>query len=196
CLSSVITYKHQPDTPRIAILNRGRTRHITNIPEVIDALSAMNVSIETIDFDAGCNMRSTAELVKDVDVLIAPFGNGLGAGLFMKKDAVLISIASRWYNEDWFKWPMTAVGRRIYNFECRNAICQEYDRSFLTSILDQYNLKLNETEIQALLTQEYPIELLSKYIPGREREMIEQYYKDVRRRIDVKSFIPFLKDIL
>ncbi|KAI9278150.1 hypothetical protein BC943DRAFT_332163 [Umbelopsis sp. AD052] len=192
---SSVTHKSDGST-RIGILNRGKTRHITNLPELIDKLKALDVSIQTIDFDQGCDLKNTAHLVKDLDVLIAPFGNGLGSGLFMKNNTVLISIASRWYNEDWFKWPMTAIGRRIYNFECNDASCQEFDVKLLEKLLAGYGIVLNEEEMQKLLTQQNPVDVLTKYIPGKEWEIIEQYHKDVSRRIDVDAFIPFLNDIL
>jgi hypothetical protein len=193
CASTI--HKHEGSV-RVGILNRGKTRHITNLPELIDKLKALDISINTIDFDAGCDLKSTAYIVKDLDVLIAPFGNGLGSGLFMKNNSVVISIASRWYNEDWFKWPMTAIGRRIYNFECNDAGCQEYDVELLKKILMNFDVKLNETELQQVLTQEYPTDILSKHLPGQEWKIIEQYHKDVSRRIDVDSFIIFLNDIL
>lgn len=195
CLNSPVIYKDNSNT-RIGILNRGKTRHITNLPELIDKLSALDVSISTIDFDSGCDLKSTAHLVKDLDVLIAPFGNALGSGLFMKNNSVIISIASRWYNEDWFKWPMTAIGRRIYNFECTDAQCQEYDAELLEKILMGFNVKLDKTELQQVLTQQNPVDILTKYVPGQEWKIIEQYHKDVSRRIDVDSFIPFLNEIL
>ncbi|KAJ2961247.1 hypothetical protein NQZ79_g3485 [Umbelopsis isabellina] len=181
---------------QVGILNRGKTRHITNLPEVIEELSKLDVSIKTIDFDAGCDLQSTAHLVKDLDVLIAPFGNGLGAGLFMKSNSIVISIASRWYNEDWFKWPMTAIGRRMYNFECNSPKCQEYDQKLLDEILTSHNVELNAQERQQLMTQQNPVQVLSKHIPGEEWKVIEQYHKDVPRRIDMESFTPFLANLL
>lgn len=192
---SSIIHKNSGST-RIGILNRGKTRHITNLPELIEKLKVLDVSISTIDFDSGCDLKSTAHLVKDLDVLIAPFGNGLGSGLFMKNNSIIISIASRWYNEDWFKWPMTAIGRRIYNFECNDAKCQEYDAGLLEKFLMEFSIKLNETELQQLLTQQNPVDVLTKHVPGQEWKIIEQYHKDVSRRIDVDSFIPFLSEIL
>jgi len=192
---SSILHKNNGNT-RIGILNRGKTRHITNLPELIEKLKTLDVSISTFDFDSGCDLKSTAHLVEDLDVLIAPFGNGLGSGLFMKNNSIIISIASRWYNEDWFKWPMTAIGRRIYNFECNDAKCQEYDTELLEKILMEFHIKLNETELQQLLTQQYPVDVLTKYVPGQEWKIIEQFHKDASRRIDVDSFIPFLSEIL
>jgi hypothetical protein len=97
----------------------------------------------------------------------------------MKNNSVIISIASRWYNEDWFKWPMTAIGRRIYNFECTDAQCQEYDAELLEKILMGFNVKLDKTE--QVLTQQNPVDILTKYVPGQEWKIIEQYHKDVSR---------------
>jgi hypothetical protein len=56
-------------------------------------------SIKTIDFDlSGSDIIHTAQAVKDLDILIAPFGNGLGSGFFTKNDLVLISISAAWYD--------------------------------------------------------------------------------------------------
>jgi hypothetical protein len=55
---------------------------------------------------------------------------------------------------------------------------------------------VNETELQQLLTQQNPVDVLTERIPGREWKIVEQYHKDVSRRINVASFIPFLSEIL
>lgn len=156
----------------------------------------MDVSIKMIEFDEGCDLKSTAYLVKDLDVLIGPFGNGLGSGLFMKNNSIVISIASRWYNEDWYIWTSTAIGRRIYNFECNSLKCQDNDSLLLENILKKYNINLNNIEFNRVLNEQNPIDVLSKYIPNEEWKVIEEYHKDVSRKIDIELFIPFLKDIL
>lgn len=197
CLNSIVTYK-STGKYKIGILNRKHTRHITNIPELINQLMQQGdeYAIKTIDFDQpGCDMIHTARAVKDLDILIAPFGNGLGSGLFMKDDAVLISISARYYNEDWFKYPMTAIGRRIFNFECRFTTCQEYDPLLATSILSQFGVSLNTTEMQQFMTEKYP-HFLATYLPGKEYHPIYQYQKDVKRRVDVEKFIPYLKQVM
>ncbi|CEP17943.1 hypothetical protein [Parasitella parasitica] len=142
CASSITTYK--PDGQyKIGILNRKRTRHITNLPQLIQRLSdEVDAAVITIDFEKGCDIVNTAHVVKDLDVLIAPFGNGQGAGLFMKDDAVVISITARHYSEQWFKYVMTAVGRRIFDFNCFSPNCQEYDHELAESVLQKVGVQL------------------------------------------------------
>lgn len=206
CAASTVVHKKEGQY-KVGILNRKHNRHIVNVPELISALSALtsekdgfDVSIVTIDFEKGCDTVNTAHAVKDLDVLIAPFGNGLGAGLYMKDDAALISIAARYYNEPWFKFPMTAIGRRIFSFECNRGVCQEYDEKFARQILEENNIYLNETEMQIFLTTDQPKDLVSKYIPnytsGEEWNIFLQFYKDVSRRVDVERFIPYLRNII
>lgn len=197
CASSIVTYKPHGQY-KIGILNRKKTRHITNIPQLIQRLTTeLDAAVVTIDFEKGCDIVNTAHAVKDLDVLIAPFGNGLGAGLFMKDDAVVISIAARYYNEPWFKYPMTAIGRRIFNFECINSICQEYDQELAKSVLDEVGVQLNKTEMQEFLSTGNPENVLSPYLPNSNPwDPFLQYAKDVSRRVDVDRFIPFLKQIM
>lgn len=114
----------------------------------------------------------------------------------MKDDAVLISISARWYNEDWFKYPMTAIGRRIFNFDCQNKSCQEYEPELAATILKEYDIVLNETEMQSFITEKYPEDVMKNYLPGKEWNPIFQYQKDVARRVDVDAFIPFLRMII
>lgn len=202
CASSIVNYKPQGQF-KIGILNRKNSRHITNIPDLIDRLTSMNrakdgidFAVSTIDFENGCDIVNTAHVVKNLDILIAPFGNGLGAGLFMKDDSVVISIAARYWNEQWFKYPMTAIGRRIFNFECNSEVCKEYDQKLAEKILSGYNVKLNKTEMQTFLTTSNPENVLGPYIQDRAWDPFLQYYKDVARRVEVDRFIPFLKNII
>jgi hypothetical protein len=182
----------------IGILNRYKSRHITNIKDLINEIiiKVPNVSIKTINFDVGCSIKNTAEIVKDLDVLIAPFGNGLGSGIFMKENSILISINARWYSEDWFHWPMTSIGRRIYSFECTNSKCQENDIDLLEKLLNIKNIQLNEKEKKILMTEENPYKILTPYIPNNEWTIVQQYRKDSKRKVDIDNFIPFLKDLL
>jgi hypothetical protein len=205
CEASRIVYKEKGQF-RVGILNRKSTRHITNIPELINGLTGYDKSkdgidyaVVTIDFEKGCDIVSTAHAVKDLDILIAPFGNGLGAGLFMKEDATLISISARYYSEDWFKFPMTAIGRRIFDFACDSGRCQEYEPERAAKILkDIVGVQLNQTEMVTFMTDSYPKELLmSKHVPEADVHVpIIQYQKDVNRRVDVDRFLPWIKAIM
>ena len=203
CAATRVTYK-KTGQYRIGILNRKKSRHITNVPELIARLSALekkkdgiDYSIVTIDFEKGCDIVNTANVVKDLDILIAPFGNGLGAGLFMKNDATLISIPSRYYSEDWFKYPMTAIGRRMFDFKCDSGACQQYEEARAAKILKDYNIVLNTTEMMNFVSSSYPRDVLLKYLPeDKIYGPIAAYHKDVERRIDVDRFLPFLKTIM
>ncbi|KAI7899546.1 uncharacterized protein BX663DRAFT_521259 [Cokeromyces recurvatus] len=204
CAASVVVH-HAMGEKTIGILNRRYTRHITNVPELIQALTKENYRVLSIDFDVeGCDLINTAHVVNDLDVLIAPFGNGLGAGLFMKSDAILISISARYYSEQWFKYPMTAIGRRIFDFSCHQASCEEYDEALAQKLL---GVPLNETELQTFFMMR-PDEVDTSYLlqtklnsssssSYEERwQRYLQYHKDVARRIDVERFIPYLKEII
>ncbi|KAI8382368.1 hypothetical protein BD560DRAFT_386376 [Blakeslea trispora] len=202
CAASRIVFKESGQY-RVGILNRKHSRHITNLPDLIARLSSMtqerdgiDFSVVTIDFESGCDLLNTAHTTKDLDILIAPYGNGLGAGLFMKDDSVVISIMSRYWNDGWFKFPMTAIGRRIFNFECTNEVCKEYDPKLAKQFLDMYDVQLNSTEMHEFMTTSNPEPLLEKYIPGYAWYPFLQYYKDVARRVDTDRFIPFLKQIM
>ncbi|KAI8984299.1 hypothetical protein BDF20DRAFT_816288 [Mycotypha africana] len=206
CAAAKITYKSTGQY-KVGILNRRKSRHITNIPELIARLSDMNQKQDGIDFQISlldfdqpeCDIINTAHLVKDLDIMIAPFGNGLGAGLFMKEDSVLIAISARYWNEPWFKYPMTAIGRRIFNFECQSEVCKEYDETLAKKILwDDYQIALNQTEMQEFLTTHNPEHILGPYLPTKEQawEPFLKFYKNTARRVDVERFVPYLKEIM
>ncbi|KAI8047592.1 HSF-type DNA-binding-domain-containing protein [Gilbertella persicaria] len=202
CEASRLVYKQQGQY-RVGILNRKHSRHVTNMPDLISRLTAMtqeqddiDFSVVSIDFESDCTLVNTAHVVKDLDILIAPYGNGLGAGLFMKQDAVAIAIMARYWNDGWFKWPMTAIGRRVFNFECNSEACKEYEEELAQHILSAYHLELNKTQMQEFLTTSNPEPLLDKYIPGLSWYPFLQYYKDVSRRLEIDRFIPFLKQIM
>lgn len=203
CAASRVTYK-ETGQYRVGILNRKKSRHITNVPELITrmialdkAIDGIDYSVVTIDFEKGCDLVNTANVVKDLDILIAPFGNGLGAGLFMKNDATVISIPSRYYNEDWFKWPMTAIGRRMFEFKCESGACQQFEEDRAAKVLANYGVVLNTTEMTHFVASQYPSDLLLRYLPEEKiYDPIAMYHKDVERRIDVDSFLPFLKTVM
>ncbi|ORZ20389.1 hypothetical protein BCR42DRAFT_322603 [Absidia repens] len=189
CLQSVITFnggrENTTTTTVIGILNRSASRHITNVPELVDSIvnNMPHSQVRLINFDEGCNIRSTAHLVEDVNVLIAPFGNGLGAGLFMKKEnAMIISIDARWYSESWFYWPMTSIGIRLYSFQCNQRSCQEYDMNLIKKL----SPTISNTDALAVMTQQHP--------SGVDWSIYGMYQKDVSRRVDVEQFIPFLQE--
>jgi hypothetical protein len=203
CAASRVVYKEKGQY-RIGILNRKNSRHITNVPQLIDRLIALDktndgidYSVVTIDFEKGCDIVNTANSVKDLDILIAPFGNGLGAGLFMKEDSTLISISARYYSEDWFKYPMTAIGRRLFDFKCNSSKCQQYEEDRAATLLKEYGVVLNATEMSKFVTDPYPKDVLLNHLPEEKlHSPILIYQKDVSRRIDVDSFLPYLKNIM
>ena len=170
----------------IGILNRHHSRHITNMPELIQALLGhfADVSIHLLNFDDGCDLRSTAHLVETFDVFIAPFGNALGAGLFMKPNAIVVSIDARWYSESWFYWPLTAVGIRLYHFQCNRASCQEYQPGLVRSLAPSYSYD----DVVKVMTLENPENV--------DWHVVEMYRKDVNRRVDIEQFIPWLDSIV
>ncbi|KAI8061692.1 hypothetical protein BC940DRAFT_309853 [Gongronella butleri] len=186
CLQNVQTYGSGGSALTIAILNRHHSRYITNVPELIDTLRQHypKATIHLLNFDDGCDLRSTAHLLESVDVFIAPFGNALGAGLFMKPNAIVISIDARWYTEDWFYWPLTSVGVRLYHFPCERASCQEYEPALVRSLAPHYS----QEDIVKVMTLEAP--------DGVDRLVVEYYRKDVSRKVDIERFIPFLNSRL
>ncbi|KAI7884144.1 uncharacterized protein EV154DRAFT_428042 [Mucor mucedo] len=203
CEASRVSYK-ETGQYRVGILNRQKSRRITNVPELIERMMALDkvkdgidYSVVTIDFEKGCDLIHTANVVKDLDILIAPFGNGLGSGLFMKNDATVISIPSRYYTEDWFKYPMTAIGRRLFEFQCDSSHCQEYEEDRAAEILNRYGVVLNATEMTEFVASAYPREVLLNHLPEEKiYTPIGLYHKDVERRIDVDGFLPFLKKVM
>lgn len=199
CLNLIQTYNNSNNPKlKIGLLNRQFSRHITNMPEVIYNLlhNIPDVHITLFNFDKGCSIRSTAHLMSDLDVLISPFGNGLGSGIFMKENSIIISIDSRWYNESWFYWPMTTLGVRLYTFKCSTSSCQEYDSNLLTKILSAHNVQLSSLDMLEIMSAEYPYSVLTNYLPDHEWEVVDGYRKDVSRRVNIIDFIPFIQNSL
>ncbi|ORX83306.1 hypothetical protein K493DRAFT_269753, partial [Basidiobolus meristosporus CBS 931.73] len=133
CTKNVSIYpptKKIPGTvPTIGLLNRKYSRHVNNMPELLQSLrkEVPYARIKMMDFDSGCSLPATAYLMQDIDLFISPFGNAIGDNIFQRSNRVTISLSSRWYDEDWFQWPSTGMGRRIYNFPCNRADCQVKD---------------------------------------------------------------------
>lgn len=123
----------------IGIINRGGSRHITNLQQVMDAImdsaTERNYVLRVLDFDKGCSLASTAYVMQDVDLLLTPHGSQQGGAVFMKNNTVVISINARGHSENWFAAPFTAMGRRFYNFEVCFYLHHDHVTSFNTTYL-------------------------------------------------------------
>ncbi|KAI9480484.1 MAG: hypothetical protein EXX96DRAFT_562977 [Benjaminiella poitrasii] len=197
CEAAVVNY-NSSNKVTIGLLNRRHTRHITNLPELIQALTP-KYAVRTIDFDVeGCDLVHTAHVVRDLDVLVAPFGNGLGAGLFMRpQTTALVSISARFYSESWFKYPMMAIGRRIYDFACDEASCEEFDDRLARALIDRGWSEQELQEFFMLRPDELDRSPLFAGLDAEERwRRYLQYHKDVARRIDVPRFVRYLEDVV
>lgn len=105
----------------VGILQRESSRRLLNDNETIDALVKAGFRVKWMSFDHGCGIAETAYLLRDVNVLISPHGNGLGASIFMPShDPVssVISVDNSRYWEPWFKFTASALGQRFVQTWC------------------------------------------------------------------------------
>ncbi|KAJ8653987.1 hypothetical protein O0I10_010323 [Lichtheimia ornata] len=193
----------------IGVINRGGSRHITNLQQVMDAIidsaTERNYVLRVLDFDKGCSLASTAYVMKDVDLLLTPHGSQQGGAVFMKNNSVVISINARGYSENWFAFPLTAMGRRFYNFECQSSICVDKDLERAQRTLAMYEIPIPpENVLDDCLAWENdrsPDGCLGAYFDKMHIEhnsdqlqfAIGQYHKDAPRKIDVTRFMAFFE---
>ncbi|KAG0011265.1 hypothetical protein BGZ80_000805 [Entomortierella chlamydospora] len=104
----------------VGIIQREGSRSLINDQILIDSLADAGFRVKWMSFDHGCGLAETAYLLRDVNVLISPHGNAIGASLFMPSDAVptMISIDTTRYWESWFKFTATAIGQRFISTYC------------------------------------------------------------------------------
>ncbi|KAG2225724.1 hypothetical protein INT45_011392 [Circinella minor] len=198
------------NTKTIAIINRSKSRKITNEQEIVDALKS-NYIIKQINFDKGCSLASSAYLMHDVDILISPHGSQEGAALFMKDNSVVVSINARGYSEDWFAYPFTAMGRRFYNLECQDMTCIETDVTMAERIFKNFGVYLPNQEIihacASWSNNQSPDTCIKAYYDNPENAIVlngkkienEQawrasvnYLKEAPRKADLSRLIPFI----
>ncbi|KAI9268162.1 hypothetical protein BDA99DRAFT_357180 [Phascolomyces articulosus] len=188
------------DTKVIAIINRSKSRKVTNEQEIVDALKSKYI-IKQISFDKGCSLASAAYLMHDVDLLISPHGSQEGAAIFMKDNSVVVSINARGYSEDWFAYPFTAMGRRFYNFECQDMECVETDALMAKRVFENFGVRLPSQEaVQECASwsnNRSPETCIQEYFLGKMdgeqawRASVN-YLKDAPRKADLKRLVPFI----
>ncbi|KAF9168977.1 hypothetical protein BGX21_001067 [Mortierella sp. AD011] len=104
----------------VGIIQREGSRSLINDRILVDSLADAGLRVKWMSFDHGCGLVETAYLLRDVNVLISPHGNAIGASLFMPSDAVptIISIDTSRHRESWFKFTATAIGQRFISTYC------------------------------------------------------------------------------
>ncbi|GJJ76129.1 hypothetical protein EMPS_08488 [Entomortierella parvispora] len=105
----------------VGILQRESSRRLLNGDELVEKLVQAGFRVKWMSFDHGCGLAETAYLLRDVNVLISPHGNALGASIFMPThDPVssIISVDTSRYTEDWFMSTSSALGQRFVQTWC------------------------------------------------------------------------------
>nr|CAG8547931.1 1116_t:CDS:10 [Entrophospora candida] len=177
----------------LGILQRYNSRRILNLDKLIDALindqgGGHKFIVKLLDFDSGCSLQETAKLLSDIDILVTPHGNGIGAALFMQKNTTVISLDSRHYYEYWFSYIFTSVGRRFYNFECQEGDCQVADFELAKKVLDRNGVTLEYFELLEFLGPEIPKNL------NLDLAIYAEYAKDANRRVTIDRLLRFIKN--
>ncbi|KAG0228415.1 hypothetical protein BGW41_003432 [Actinomortierella wolfii] len=98
----------------VAIVQREQSRTLINIDELTQHLISEGYRIKRITFDHGCGIPQMAYLLRDVDLLISPYGDSLGASIFLprKPHVTTVSIDSSYAPENRFIWTTVAIGQR------------------------------------------------------------------------------------
>ncbi|GJJ77388.1 hypothetical protein EMPS_09747 [Entomortierella parvispora] len=105
----------------VGILQREESRRLVNVDDLIDGLVKAGFRVKWMSFDHGCGFAETAYLFRDINVLISPHGNAIGASIFMpSQDPVptIISVDNSRHWEGWFKFTATVLGQRFVHTIC------------------------------------------------------------------------------
>lgn len=105
----------------VGILQREESRRLVNVDDLIDGLVKAGFRVKWLSFDHGCGLAETAYLLRDINVMISPHGNAIGASIFMPShDPVptIISVDNSRHWETWFKYTATVLGQRFIHTIC------------------------------------------------------------------------------
>ncbi|KAF9353057.1 hypothetical protein BGX26_009156 [Mortierella sp. AD094] len=105
----------------VGIIQREESRRLINDQELLTGLVQAGFRVKWINFDRGCGLAETAYLLRDVNVIISPHGNAIGASIFMPTHEpvpTVISVDTSRYWEDWFVYTSTAMGQRFTTTAC------------------------------------------------------------------------------
>ncbi|KAF9167105.1 hypothetical protein DFQ26_005846 [Actinomortierella ambigua] len=98
----------------VAIIQREKSRTLINVDELTHRLISEGYRVKRITMDHGCGIPQTAYLLRDVDLLISPYGNALGTSIFLPRrpHVTTVSIDTSYAPENRFIWTTTAIGQR------------------------------------------------------------------------------------
>ncbi|KAF9971147.1 hypothetical protein BGZ73_005942 [Actinomortierella ambigua] len=98
----------------VAIIQREKSRTLINVDELTHRLISEGYRVKRITMDHGCGIPQTAYLLRDVDLLISPYGNALGTSIFLPRrpHVTTVSIDTSHAPENRFIWTTTAIGQR------------------------------------------------------------------------------------
>ncbi|KAG0198106.1 hypothetical protein BGX28_008422 [Mortierella sp. GBA30] len=119
--SSITDSKAEKRKLVVGIIQREKSRRLLNDQDLINSLVEAGFRVKWMSFDHGCGLAETAYLLRDVNVLISPHGNAIGASIFMptyNPVATVISIETSRYQEAWFKYTSTVLGQRFISSVC------------------------------------------------------------------------------
>ncbi|KAF9422280.1 hypothetical protein BGZ76_003815 [Entomortierella beljakovae] len=105
----------------VGIIQREKSRRLINDQDLVDALVKAGFRVKWITFDHGCGIPETAYLLRDINVLVSPHGNALGASIFMPTNlpvSTIVSADSSIYWEGWFVYTTTVLGQRFVSAAC------------------------------------------------------------------------------
>ncbi|KAF9974344.1 hypothetical protein BGZ73_002263 [Actinomortierella ambigua] len=78
----------------VGTVQREGSRGLVNDNELVEALVKAGFRVKWMTFDHGCDIAGTAYLLRDIQVLVSPHGNAIGASLFMPTNDPVPTVVS------------------------------------------------------------------------------------------------------
>ena len=196
-------------TQRIILLNRAVSRRVPNMNELHKALQIRFPSaiVESMQLDTPISTFEGIRRFKNVTILVAPHGNGLGNAVWMPRGSAVLSLTSRWSGgEWWFTEPLVLTGRRFWDWECQHDDCVATNDDLTQQCLRNEGLSLDVAHagFQALQRESWEsfwqaIHTSKLSVATDQQRWCRAWecnLKDTPRKVDVDQIVGLVQHIL
>lgn len=183
---------------QVALLGRFGNTSVPNAMALEVSLLARGFAAKTIHFDQPDDIpvAQAAQLFKDVSILVAPQGEGLGYSTWMAPGTTVVSILPRFTRSSKvYTDRMMAFGKRFFAWNCEDESCVQPDRDLAHECIEQ----TDGSDRESITAQDFE-DFVQMKADFRDRSVVwkkiaDCYAKDVSRRIQVEELTTLVESL-
>ncbi|XP_020088113.1 protein O-linked-mannose beta-1,4-N-acetylglucosaminyltransferase 2-like [Ananas comosus] len=171
-----ISYRDKPEKkPRLMLINRGETRRLLNIEEVVKSAEELGFEVVVVEPKRDLNVTEIAKVVDSFDALMGVHGAGLANIVFLRTNAAMIQVVP--YGK------LEPIAESCYGWPAREMKLRDVE----------YTISLEESTLLERLGRDHPAIKDPDSIHRSGLKKVREFYKlnqDVK--LNVTRFAPTL----